>query len=258
MGQLVAERDARRPVQAISSISPQRLDVKSFNKRQFESLAKAGAFDALNRNRAQTFAAAELLLRHAASATEERVSKQVNLFGDNGGVAGRGAARCRPRPTGCRSNSCSTNSRRSASICRAIRSTPMARASSGLAWCASADLAGARSPRAARPATRSPASSSARRSATRRAATASPSCSSPIRAACSRSRCSPNCSARRGHYLDSGIAAPRHRRCRARTATALRLTAQRFEPLDEAVAHAAAGLRIKLDAERGACRCWRS
>ncbi|HEX4041374.1 MAG TPA: DNA polymerase III subunit alpha [Xanthobacteraceae bacterium] len=82
MGQLVAERAANGPFKYLFDLA-QRLDIKSFNKRQFESLAKAGAFDALNRNRAQTFAAAELLLRHAASATEERVTKQVNLFGDN-------------------------------------------------------------------------------------------------------------------------------------------------------------------------------
>jgi DNA polymerase-3 subunit alpha len=81
MGQLVAERDAGGPFKSLFDLA-ERLDVKSFNKRQFESLAKAGAFDALNKNRAQTFAAAELLLRHAASATEERVTKQVNLFGD--------------------------------------------------------------------------------------------------------------------------------------------------------------------------------
>jgi DNA polymerase III subunit alpha len=82
MGQLVAERAAAGPFKSLFDLA-QRLDVKSFNKRQFENLAKAGAFDGLNKNRAQTFAAAELLLRHAASATEDRVTKQVNLFGDN-------------------------------------------------------------------------------------------------------------------------------------------------------------------------------
>ena len=83
MGQLVAERVARGPFKSLFDLA-ERLDVKSFNKRQFESLAKAGAFDTLNGNRAQTFAASEMLLRHAASATEDRVTKQVNLFGDNG------------------------------------------------------------------------------------------------------------------------------------------------------------------------------
>ncbi|HEY5208855.1 MAG TPA: DNA polymerase III subunit alpha [Stellaceae bacterium] len=82
MSQLVAERTANGPYKDMFDFA-QRLDVKSFNKRQFESLAKAGAFDSLNRNRAQTFGATEFLLHHAAAATEERVTKQVNLFGDN-------------------------------------------------------------------------------------------------------------------------------------------------------------------------------
>src|SRR5262249_30382481 len=53
---------------------------KSFNRRQFENLVKAGAFDGLNPNRAQTLAAAELLLRQASLAAEERDSRQENLF----------------------------------------------------------------------------------------------------------------------------------------------------------------------------------
>jgi DNA polymerase-3 subunit alpha len=62
-----------------------RLDAKSFNKRQFEGLAKAGAFDCLNPNRAQSVAAADLVLRHASAAAAERESQQVSLFG--GGAA---------------------------------------------------------------------------------------------------------------------------------------------------------------------------
>ncbi len=96
MGQLVAERETRGPFKDLFDFAG-RLDIKSFNKRQFESLAKAGAFDALNRNRAQTFAAAELLLRHAASATEERVTKQVNLFG--GDAASLAAVQALPAAT---------------------------------------------------------------------------------------------------------------------------------------------------------------
>jgi DNA polymerase-3 subunit alpha len=44
-------------------------------------LAKAGAFECLNPNRAQTFAAAETLLRQASRAAEERDSRQESLFG---------------------------------------------------------------------------------------------------------------------------------------------------------------------------------
>src|SRR5207253_9747013 len=66
-----------------------RLDTKSFNRRQFEHLVKAGAFECLNPNRAQSFSAAELLLRPASRAAEARVTKQENLFAavDTGLVA---------------------------------------------------------------------------------------------------------------------------------------------------------------------------
>jgi DNA polymerase III subunit alpha len=76
---LVAERDRNGPFKDLADFA-RRLDARSFNRRQFENLAKAGAFDALNPNRAQTFAAAELLLRQASLAAEERESRQENLF----------------------------------------------------------------------------------------------------------------------------------------------------------------------------------
>ncbi len=79
MSELVAERAARGRFKDLADFS-RRLDAKSFNRRQFESLAKAGAFDSLNPNRAQTFAAAEQLLRQASLAAEERESRQENLF----------------------------------------------------------------------------------------------------------------------------------------------------------------------------------
>jgi DNA polymerase-3 subunit alpha len=66
-----------------------RIDVKSFNKKQFEQLARAGAFDGLNPNRAQIFAAGEMLLRHAQVAASERESAQVSLFGGGGPVEER-------------------------------------------------------------------------------------------------------------------------------------------------------------------------
>src|SRR5690349_8705022 len=79
MAELVAERSARGRFKHLADFS-RRLDAKSFNRRQFESLAKAGAFDSLNPNRAQTFAAAEQLLRQASLAAEERESRQESLF----------------------------------------------------------------------------------------------------------------------------------------------------------------------------------
>jgi DNA polymerase-3 subunit alpha len=79
MAELVAERAAKGRFKDLVDFS-RRLDTKSFNRRQFESLAKAGAFDSLNPNRAQTFAAAEQLLRQASLAAEERESRQESLF----------------------------------------------------------------------------------------------------------------------------------------------------------------------------------
>jgi DNA polymerase-3 subunit alpha len=83
----VAERNARGPFKDLFDFA-RRLDPKSFNRRQFESLIKAGAFDALSANRTQSFSAIDMLLRHASAAANDRGSGQVSLFG--GGEAGRG------------------------------------------------------------------------------------------------------------------------------------------------------------------------
>ncbi len=80
MGDLVAERRANGAFKDLFDFA-QRLDARSFNRRQFESLVKAGAFASLNPNRAQSLAAIDLLLRQASLAAEERVSKQESLFG---------------------------------------------------------------------------------------------------------------------------------------------------------------------------------
>jgi DNA polymerase III subunit alpha len=57
-----------------------RLDAKSFSRRQFEGISKAGAFDSINPNRAQTSVATEVFLRQASLAAEERESRQESLF----------------------------------------------------------------------------------------------------------------------------------------------------------------------------------
>jgi DNA polymerase-3 subunit alpha len=80
MQAVVAERKANGRFKDLFDFA-RRIDAKSFNKRQFESLVKAGAFDALNPNRAQSFAACDLLLRYASVAASERESQQVSLFG---------------------------------------------------------------------------------------------------------------------------------------------------------------------------------
>ncbi len=79
VGDLVVEREHNGPFKDLADFA-RRLDAPSFNRRQFENLARAGAFDSLNPNRAQTFAVAELLLRQASLAAEERDSRQESLF----------------------------------------------------------------------------------------------------------------------------------------------------------------------------------
>ena len=58
-----------------------RLGPRVLNSRLLEKLAEAGAFDSLEPERAQVFAGAEMLLRHAAVEEEERTTNQTNLFG---------------------------------------------------------------------------------------------------------------------------------------------------------------------------------
>lgn len=67
-----------------------RMDSKTMNKKQFEGLVCAGAFDKLYSDRAQLLAGGEMLLRHAHALAEERESGQTSLFGgdDNGADSG--------------------------------------------------------------------------------------------------------------------------------------------------------------------------
>ena len=80
MAELVREREKNGGFKDLFDLA-RRLDAKSFNRGQFESLAKAGAFESLNPNRAQTFAAADLLLREANRSSAERQDGQGSLFG---------------------------------------------------------------------------------------------------------------------------------------------------------------------------------
>ena len=58
-----------------------RVDPRQLNRMQIEHLVKAGAFDAMDSNRARLFAAAETILRRAVAEAEERGSGQIGLFG---------------------------------------------------------------------------------------------------------------------------------------------------------------------------------
>ncbi|MBN9489216.1 MAG: DNA polymerase III subunit alpha [Alphaproteobacteria bacterium] len=82
MARLVAEREANGTFKDLFDFA-ERLDQRALNKRLVESLVKAGAFDTLNKNRAQTFGAVEALLRHSQATHESRGSSQNSLFGDD-------------------------------------------------------------------------------------------------------------------------------------------------------------------------------
>ena len=82
MSRLAEERQANGPFKDLFDVA-ERLDQRVINKRLLESLVKAGAFDSLNKNRAQTFGAVEALSRHSQATHEQRGSNQNSLFGDD-------------------------------------------------------------------------------------------------------------------------------------------------------------------------------
>ncbi|QAY78598.1 DNA polymerase III subunit alpha [Sphingosinicella sp. BN140058] len=85
MEQLVDERKINGRFKSLDDFA-ERVDPRLLNRRQIESLAAGGAFDALAPNRAAVFAAAETILAHASSAAEARTSGQGGLFGGESNV----------------------------------------------------------------------------------------------------------------------------------------------------------------------------
>ncbi|MGE0046618.1 MAG: DNA polymerase III subunit alpha, partial [Hyphomonadaceae bacterium] len=80
MESVVAERKRGGPFKALYDFA-ERVDSKSVNRRQLENLAKAGAFDAMEPNRARALAACEVIAAYAQRVAEERASAQASLFG---------------------------------------------------------------------------------------------------------------------------------------------------------------------------------
>ena len=80
MQQVVEERRKGGPFRTLAEFA-RRVDPRAINKMQVENLARAGAFDQLEANRARLFAGAEAVIRRAQSAAEERGSDQIALFG---------------------------------------------------------------------------------------------------------------------------------------------------------------------------------
>lgn len=77
---LVTEREAKGPFASLDDFAD-RVEPRMLNRRQLESLAAAGAFDALHPDRAGVHAAAETILSVAASNAQARISGQGGLFG---------------------------------------------------------------------------------------------------------------------------------------------------------------------------------
>ena len=86
MEALVEDRAMKGPFASLEDFAA-RIDPRLLNRRQLESLAGAGAFDALKPERAAVSAAAETILAHAASAHEQRETGQAGLFGVNSAEA---------------------------------------------------------------------------------------------------------------------------------------------------------------------------
>ena len=88
MRHLVAVREDGGPFKDLFDFA-ERVDPKLVNKRSLENLVRAGAFDSIQKNRAQILAAADLLIAHGQSAAAERASAQNNLFGGEQADAAR-------------------------------------------------------------------------------------------------------------------------------------------------------------------------
>jgi DNA polymerase-3 subunit alpha len=80
MKDLVAARDAGGAFASLSEFAG-RVDPKLLNKMQLENLAKAGAFEALEKNRAKVVQGAEFVLRAAQEAAERRANPTRDMFG---------------------------------------------------------------------------------------------------------------------------------------------------------------------------------
>jgi DNA polymerase III subunit alpha len=79
MESVVAERERGEAFKSLDDFA-ERIEPRSLNRRQIESLAGAGAFDEIEPDRAAVFEAAETILAHAASAADQRESGQHGLF----------------------------------------------------------------------------------------------------------------------------------------------------------------------------------
>jgi DNA polymerase-3 subunit alpha len=86
MQTLVAERAANGPFADLADFVA-RVDSRVANKRQLENLIKAGAFDSLDKNRRRLFEGADVLVRLSGSAAGGQDATQPSLFAGEGAGA---------------------------------------------------------------------------------------------------------------------------------------------------------------------------
>lgn len=77
---LVKEREKNGPFKSLQDFF-KRMDASALNKRYLENLAKAGAFECIEKNRAKVFGNVEKMIAYANGETTARNSSQMGLFG---------------------------------------------------------------------------------------------------------------------------------------------------------------------------------
>ena len=80
---LIVEGRGTKPFATLYDLA-RRVDLKRVGKRPMEMLARAGAFDVLDPNRARVFEGLDALVAYSAATHEARNSSQVSLFGEAG------------------------------------------------------------------------------------------------------------------------------------------------------------------------------
>jgi DNA polymerase-3 subunit alpha len=78
---LIAEERPSKGAYADLFDFARRVDLRRVGKRALEMLARAGAFDALDRNRRRVFESVEALVAYSAATRDEAASQQSSLFG---------------------------------------------------------------------------------------------------------------------------------------------------------------------------------
>lgn len=79
----IVEARGDKPFRDLFDVA-RRVDLKRIGKRPLEMLARAGAFDTLDRNRRRVFDSLDALVAWSAAVHEARISAQVSLFGEAG------------------------------------------------------------------------------------------------------------------------------------------------------------------------------